>query len=290
MFKGALWPLCCAGNILDLILLFIHQLYPHFICSVHHILTIGLVAATGWTHSQTTMNTVFHPADSRGHADHGWLDTHHSFSFASWQNPERMHFGALRVLNDDAVTGGAGFGTHPHDNMEIVSIPLSGDLEHQDNMGNATVIREGDVQIMSAGTGIMHSEKNHNANEDVRFMQIWVFPNERDLTPSYGQLTMDLADQKDNLQCVVSPDGKEGVRIHQNAWFHMGRLSAGWNENYALHGAGQGLYAMVLEGEATLAGQPLGRRDAVGVWDTPSVKIEANEDTRLLLIEVPMQW
>ena len=259
-------------------------------CSVHHILTIGLVAATGWTHSQTTMNTVFHPADSRGHADHGWLDTHHSFSFASWQNPERMHFGALRVLNDDAVTGGAGFGTHPHDNMEIVSIPLSGDLEHQDSMGNATVIREGDVQIMSAGTGIMHSEKNHNANEDVRFMQIWVFPNERDLTPSYGQLTMDLADQKDNLQCVVSPDGKEGVQIHQNTWLHMGRLSPGWNEHYTLHSAGQGLYAMVLEGEATVAGQPLGRRDAVGVWDTPSVKIEANENTRLLLIEVPMQW
>jgi redox-sensitive bicupin YhaK (pirin superfamily) len=257
---------------------------------VHHILTLGFFAATNWTHSQTTMNTVFHPANSRGHADHGWLDTYHSFSFASWQNPERMHFGALRVLNDDAVTGGAGFGTHPHDNMEIVSIPLSGDLEHQDSMGNATVIREGDVQIMSAGTGIMHSEKNHNTDEEVRFLQIWVFPNERDLTPSYGQLTMDLSDQKDNLQCVVSPDGKEGVQIHQYAWFHIGRLSAGWNEVYHLHGAGQGLYAMVLEGEATVAGQRLGRRDAVGVLDTDSVSIEANEDTRLLLIEVPMQW
>ena len=258
--------------------------------SAHQLLTLGLFAATNWTHSQTTMNTVFHPADSRGHANHGWLDTYHSFSFASWQNPERMHFGALRVLNDDSVTGGAGFGTHPHDNMEIVSIPLSGDLEHQDSMGNATVIREGDVQIMSAGTGIMHSEKNHNAGEEVRFLQIWVFPNERDLTPSYGQLTMDLADQKDNLQCVVSPDAKEGVQIHQNAWFHLGRLSAGWNDNYNLHSAGQGLYAMVLEGKATVAGQPLGRRDAVGIWDASTVSIEANEDTRLLLIEVPMQW
>ena len=157
-------------------------------------------------------------------------------------------------------------------------------------MGNATVIREGDVQIMSAGTGIMHSEKNHNADEEVRFLQIWVFPNKRDLTPSYGQLTMDLAHQKDNLQCVVSTDGKEGVQIHQHAWFHIGRLSAGWNEVYHLHGAGQGLYAMVLEGEATVAGQRLGRRDAVGVWDTDSASIEANEDTRLLLIEVPMQW
>ena len=189
-----------------------------------HVLALGLLAVTGWTQAQSPMNTVFHPADSRGHADHGWLDTYHSFSFASWHNPERMHFGALRVLNDDAVTGGAGFGTHPHDNMEIVSIPLSGDLEHQDSMGNATVIREGDVQIMSAGTGIMHSEKNHNAGEDVRFLQIWVFPNERDLTPTYGQITMDLDDQRDKLQCVVSPDGSEGVQIHQKLMVPRGPL------------------------------------------------------------------
>ena len=255
-----------------------------------HLLTLGLLATTGWTQAQTTMNTVFHPADSRGHADHGWLNTYHSFSFASWHNPERMHFGALRVLNDDAVTGGAGFGTHPHDNMEIVSIPLSGDLEHQDSMGNATVIREGDVQIMSAGTGILHSEKNHNSDEDVRFLQIWVFPNERDLTPSYGQITMNLDDQRDNLQCVVSPDGSKGIAIHQKAWFHVGRLSAGTKESHSLHGAGQGLYAMVLEGQATVAGQPLGRRDAVGVWDTESVEIDVTEDLRILLIEVPMQW
>jgi redox-sensitive bicupin YhaK (pirin superfamily) len=254
------------------------------------LLAISLFAMGSWTQAQSTMNTVFHPADSRGHADHGWLDTHHSFSFASWHNPERMHFGALRVLNDDAVTGGAGFGAHPHDNMEIVSIPLSGDLEHQDSMGNKTVIREGDVQIMSAGTGVMHSEKNHNADEEVRFLQIWVFPNERDLTPSYGQLSMDLADQKNTLQCVVSPDGKEGVQIHQQAWFHIGQLSAGWNDRYNLHGSGQGVYAMVLEGEATVAGQSLSRRDALGIWNVEDVNIEANEDTRLLLIEVPMQW
>ena len=254
------------------------------------LLVLRLLAVTGWTQAQSPMNTVIHPADSRGHADHGWLDTYHSFSFASWHNPERMHFGALRVLNDDAVTGGAGFGTHPHDNMEIVSIPLSGDLEHQDSMGNATVIREGDVQIMSAGTGIMHSEKNHNAGEDVRFLQIWVFPNERDLTPTYGQITMDLDGQRDKLQCVVSPDGSEGVQIHQRSWFHVGRLSAGWKDSYELHGAGQGVYAMVLEGQATVGGQPLGRRDAVGIWNTERVDIEATADVRLLLIEVPMQW
>ena len=136
------------------------------------IMTLGILAMASVAKAQTSMQTVFHPANSRGHVDHGWLDTYHSFSFASWRDAKRMHFGALRVLNDDAVNGGARFGTHPHDNMEIISIPLSGDLEHQDSMGNKTVIREGDVQIMSAGTGIMHSEKNHNADEDVRFLQI----------------------------------------------------------------------------------------------------------------------
>ena len=280
MNKGAFRPLCC---------IHISGIYNHRTTRVH-VLALGLLAVTSWIQAQFPMNTVFHPADSRGHADHGWLDTYHSFSFASWHNPERMHFGALRVLNDDAVSGGAGFGTHPHDNMEIVSIPLSGDLEHQDSMGNATVIREGDVQIMSAGTGIMHSEKNHNAGEDVRFLQIWVFPNERDLTPTYGQITMDLDNQRDKLQCVASPDGSEGVKIHQKSWFHVGRLSAGWKDSYALHGAGQGVYAMVLEGQATVCGQPLGRRDAIGIWNTERVDMEATDDARLLLIEVPMQW
>ena len=254
------------------------------------LMALGILAMAGVAQAQSPMQTVFHPADSRGHADHGWLDTYHSFSFASWRDAERMHFGALRVLNDDAVTGGAGFGTHPHDNMEIISIPLSGDLEHQDSMGNKTVIREGDVQIMSAGTGIMHSEKNHNADEDVRFLQIWVFPNQRELTPSYDQITMDPTNLQDRLECVVSPDGAQGVKIHQNAWFHVGQLSAGWTDTYAMHDTNQGLYAMVLEGEATVGGQKLGRRDAVGVWDTNSVSIEATEDTRLLLLEVPMQW
>ena len=249
-----------------------------------------MLTISTWTQAQSSMMTVFHSADSRGHADHGWLDTYHSFSFANWHNAERMHFGALRVLNDDKVTGGAGFGTHPHDNMEIVSIPLSGDLEHKDSMGNTTVIREGDVQIMSAGTGVMHSEKNHNSKEDVRFLQIWVFPNERDLNPSYGQITMSLEDQKDKLQCIVSPDGEQGVRIHQKSWFHVGQLSKGWRKSYKMHDEGQGVYAMVLEGEAIVGNQRLGRRDAVGIWNTTDLDIEAISDARILLIEVPMQW
>ena len=252
------------------------------------VLLSGCSSATG--QPSASMNTVFHPSDSRGHADHGWLDTYHSFSFANWHNAERMHFGALRVLNDDKVIGGAGFGTHPHDNMEIISIPLSGDLEHQDSMGNKTVIQEGDVQIMSAGTGIMHSEKNHNANEEVRFLQIWVFPNERDLTPSYDQITMDTTRQRNRLQCVASPDGSAGVTIHQNAWFHIGNLESGQGTGYDLHGRNQGAYVMVLEGEANVANHKLGRRDAIGIWDAESFQIEASADTKILVIEVPMQW
>ena len=236
------------------------------------------------------MQHVVHPAESRGHANHGWLNTHHSFSFAMWHNPERMHFGALRVLNDDMVIGAAGFGAHPHENMEIVSIPLSGDLEHEDSMGNATVIREGDIQIMSAGTGVTHSEKNHSSQDPVHFLQIWVFPNERDLEPSYGQMTLDPSDGQDAFQCVVSPDGSHGVTIHQNAWFSIGTLEEGAHHTYDLHGTGQGVYCMVLEGDVDVEGTQLKRRDAIGLWDTNDVTITARAQARMLVIEVPMHW
>ena len=233
---------------------------------------------------------VYHAADTRGHADHGWLNTYHSFSFASWHNPERMHFGALRVLNDDFVAGGGGFPTHPHDNMEIISIPLEGDLEHKDSMGNTAVIRQGDVQIMSAGTGIMHSEKNKNAGDHVRFLQIWVFPNARDLKPSYDQQAFDRSAERNNLLTVVSPDGADGVEIHQNAWFNLGSWDAGHTQSYALHGEDQGVYAFVLEGSVTIDGRTLGRRDGLGIWNTSSIDIAASEDARILLMEVPMHW
>ena len=233
---------------------------------------------------------VYHTADSRGHADHGWLKTYHSFSFASWHNPERMHFGALRVLNDDYVTGGGGFQTHPHDNMEIVSIPLSGNLEHGDNMGNTTVIRSGDVQIMSAGTGVMHSEKNHSSDDAVRFLQIWMYPNERDLTPAYDQESFSMESERNELLCVVSPDGEQGVKIHQTSWFHLGAWDNAHKGTYQLHGAGQGVYAFVLEGSIEIDGKPLGRRDGLGIWDAESIAITATDDARFLLMEVPMKW
>ena len=168
---------------------------------------------------------VIHKADSRGFADHGWLKSYHSFSFAGYHHPERMHFGVLRVLNDDMVKGGMGFGKHPHDNMEIISIPLEGDLEHKDSMGNTTIIRNGDIQVMSAGTGIYHSEYNKNKDEAVKFLQIWIYPNKRNVTPRYDQLTMELADRKNKLQQVLSPNPEDaGVWIHQDAWFHIGNF------------------------------------------------------------------
>ena len=236
------------------------------------------------------MKAIVHPHGSRGHANHGWLRTSHSFSFAQWQDPERMNFGALRVLNDDYVVGGAGFGAHPHDNMEILSIPLSGALEHEDNMGNQTVIQEGEVQIMSAGTGVVHSEKNHHAKEEVHFLQVWVFPDRHDLSPTYGQIKVPQMEDSGDLPCIASPDGSKGVRIHQNAWFYLGRMQKGGQHTHRMHGEGQGLYAMVLEGEAQIGGIVLGRRDAVGIWETPDLQIDVSEDSQILLMEVPMRW
>ena len=237
-----------------------------------------------------TMKSVLHKANTRGHANHGWLDSHHTFSFANYYNPERVHFGVLRVLNDDRVAPGRGFGTHPHDNMEIISIPLEGDLEHKDSMGNVTVIKQGDVQVMSAGTGIFHSEYNKNANQEVKFLQIWVFPNKKNVEPRYDQITLQNGEARNQLQQVLSPNpNDEGVWIHQDAWFHMGDLDKGVKTTYQIHKPGNGVYAFVIEGDVTIEGQALNRRDGFGIWDTDAIAISADSDARLLLMEVPMQ-
>ncbi|MEM9325380.1 MAG: pirin family protein [Bacteroidota bacterium] len=236
------------------------------------------------------MNTVLHKANTRGHANHGWLNSHHSFSFANYYNPERINFGALRVLNDDHVAAGRGFGTHPHDNMEIISIPLAGDLEHKDSMGNAAVIKEGDVQAMSAGTGVFHSEYNKNTDKEVKFLQIWVFPRERNVTPRYDQISIKDLEKPNELYQVLSPDKDDaGVWINQDAWFHMGTFDQETAVNYELKKPGNGVYAFVLEGDAEIVGQDLSTRDAIGVWDTEKVTLKANEGTRVLFMEVPMQ-
>lgn len=235
------------------------------------------------------MKNVLHKAETRGHANHGWLNSHHSFSFASYYNPERMRFGVLRVLNDDQVAPGRGFGTHPHDNMEIISIPLEGDLEHKDSMGNTTVIKQGDVQVMSAGTGIYHSEYNKNADQPVKFLQIWVFPNERDVEPRYDQITLEQDKLHNELYQILSPHADdEGVWVHQDAWFHLGQLDAGLEKEYRMKADGNGLYVFVLEGDVTVGEQALHRRDGYGIWETDAVTIKADSDARVLLMDVPM--
>lgn len=236
------------------------------------------------------MQLIHHPAASRGHTNQGWLQSCHTFSFAGYYNPARMHFGVLRVLNDDTVAPGRGFGTHPHDNMEIISIPLSGDLQHRDNMGNAAIIRQGDIQIMSAGTGITHSEMNANPDKAVQFLQIWVFPEQQNVQPRYGQLTLDTARMHNNLLQVLSPNpDDDGLWMHQQAWFHMGTFDAGFATTYQLRRPGNGVYAFVLEGQLTIAGTPMNSRDGLGITETQTCTIEAHANARLLLMEVPLQ-
>lgn len=238
-----------------------------------------------------TMNTILHKADTRGDANHGWLHSKHSFSFANYHNPERMNFGVLRVLNDDTVSESRGFGSHPHRNMEIVSIPLEGDLKHQDNMGNETVIKSGDIQVMSAGTGVMHSEYNNSPEHPVKFLQIWVMPNKQNVEPRYDQKTLNKENRKNKLQQVLSPNADDaGIWINQNAWFNMTDLNKGNQVQYTLNDAkNNGVYAFILKGDATINGESLNQRDGLGIWDVATLAIKADSDTEILLMEVPMQ-
>ncbi|WP_288434101.1 pirin family protein [uncultured Deinococcus sp.] len=237
-------------------------------------------------------NSILHKAENRGHANHGWLDSYHTFSFGGYYNPQAMNFGALRVLNDDTVSGGMGFGRHPHDNMEIISIPLEGDLEHQDSMGNKAIIRKGDIQAMSAGTGIYHSEKNAHENERVKFLQIWIYPNQKNVEPRYDQLTLNLADRHNRLQQVLSPNADdEGIWIYQNAWFHIGKFDQGKSVTYNLKDPAQnGVYAFILSGEVTINGHKLRTRDGLGSWDIDAMEITADTEAEFLLMEVPMTF
>ncbi len=252
-----------------------------------------LLKQVGFNHlpnkEKKTMKTVLHTAESRGHANHGWLNSHHSFSFANYYNPERVHFGVLRVLNDDTVAPGRGFGTHPHENMEIISIPLEGDLKHKDSMGNEAVIKEGDVQVLSAGTGIFHSEFNKNEDKEVKFLQIWVFPKEKDVEPRYDQISIREVEKENEFYQVLSPNkDDQGVWIHQDAWFHIGKLDNGVSADYNIKKEGNGVYAFILDGEVEIEGQKLNTRDGFGISAVNSINVKANSDARVLLMEVPM--
>jgi redox-sensitive bicupin YhaK (pirin superfamily) len=242
------------------------------------------------TKSEIMENTVLHKSDTRGIASYGWLESRHTFSFANYNNPERMHFGVLRVLNDDKVDPAMGFGTHPHDNMEIISIPLEGDLEHNDSMGNTTVIKNGDIQIMSAGTGVFHSEYNKSKDKLVKFLQIWVYPNKKNVTPRYDQITLDKNERKNKFQQIISPNpDDDGIWIQQDAWFHLGDFDKGITSDYKIKKASNGVYVFIIKGEATIGDQKLKSRDGFGIWDTNQLCITANsDDTEILLMEVPM--
>ena len=236
-------------------------------------------------------NTIIHKSESRGLADHGWLKSRHTFSFANYYNPDRMHFGALRVLNDDAVEAGQGFGKHPHDNMEIISIPIEGALEHKDSMGNTAVIKKGDIQVMSAGTGIFHSEYNKNRDCEVKFLQIWVIPNKNNVTPRYDQISLKIEDRHNKLQQILSPDPQDaGVWIHQNAWFHLGNYDKGLSADYNIKEKGNGVYLFLLSGEVRVNNQELKARDGFGIWDIENLSVMAVADAEFLLMEVPMNY
>lgn len=238
---------------------------------------------------EKTMNTVLHKAETRGHANHGWLNSHHTFSFANYHNPERMNFGVLRVLNDDVVSGGKGFGQHPHDNMEIVSIPLAGNLVHRDSMGNVATIAEGDVQVMSAGTGVQHSEFNEQTDEEVRFLQIWMFPRERGVEPRYDQISVKDISQKNAFYQVLSPSKEDaGVWVNQDAWFHLADLDKAASDAYTIKKKGNGAYFFVLEGSVEIEGQQLSKRDGFGVWDADTISVNATSDAKILVMDVPM--
>ncbi len=241
------------------------------------------------TQSKIMENSVLHKAATRGDANHGWLHSKHTFSFANYHNPERMHFGVLRVLNDDIVDAGMGFGTHPHDNMEIISFPLEGDLEHKDSMNNITVIRKGDIQVMSAGTGVTHSEYNKHKDKQVKFLQIWLFPNKKNVKPRYDQITLDEKERHNKLQQILSPSADDaGVWIHQNAWFHLGKFDKNVSTEYKIKSNGNGLYVFILNGDVKINDQVLESRDGYGVWDTDKVTITAASDAEFLLMDVPM--
>ena len=237
------------------------------------------------------MKTTLHKSDTRGFANHGWLKSHHTFSFANYHNPERMNFGVLRVLNDDIVESGMGFGTHPHRDMEIISIPLEGDLEHKDSMGTTAVIRKGEIQVMSAGTGVMHSEYNKNADELVKFLQIWVIPNKMGVQPRYDQISIKESAEPNDFQQILSPNADdEGVWIHQDAWFNLADFDKGVSKKYELHKKGNGVYVFVLSGKAKIGDIELSERDGLGIEDTDNFTLEALEKSEILLMEVPMNF
>ena len=235
------------------------------------------------------MKSIFHKAIKRGHFDYGWLKTYHTFSFSSYYDPERMNFGMLRVLNDDSIEGGQGFGTHPHNDMEIVTVPLEGALAHKDSTGSKGVIYPDEIQIMSAGTGIQHSEFNHLSDGVTKLLQLWIFPNKRGHEPRYNQKFFDTEERKNKLQYIVTPEKKDGnLWLNQDAYLSRVDLDKDSSINYKINIEGNGLYLFLIEGKISVGNETLTKRDGIGIWETEEISIKANEASQILLIEVPM--
>lgn len=237
------------------------------------------------------MKTIIHKSGDRGHANHGWLNAKHSFSFANWYNPEKIHFGALRVLNDDEVAAGMGFGKHPHDNMEIITLVQEGALEHKDSMGNGSVMKPHDVQVMSAGSGVFHSEINPSKDEKLKLFQIWVFPDRNNVTPRYDQKTFLPEGRKNKWQEVIKPDTQtegDAIFIYQQAWFSLADLDKDNKLTYTSHKNGNGAYLLVIEGSVEVNGEKLEKRDAIGITEYESFDVKASEDARILVMDLPM--
>ena len=237
------------------------------------------------------MKTVYHSAETRGNANHGWLNANYSFSFAQYYDPERMNFGALRVLNDDTIAPGMGFGAHPHDNMEIITIPLEGDLEHKDSMGNVGAINEGEIQVMSAGSGVQHSEYNKNPDKPISLLQLWVMPNAHNVAPRYDQKSVRELKKNNAFYQVLSPNADDdGMWIHQDAWFHLGDFDQTTATEYQIKKHGNGVYVFVIDGSFTVADKVLKKRDALGVWEADKISFVAQPHSKVLLVEVPMSF
>ncbi len=235
------------------------------------------------------MKKIVHKADSRGYFDYGWLKTNHSFSFSQYHNPERMNFGMLRVLNDDIVAPGQGFGTHPHNDMEIVSIPLKGGLAHRDNTGSEGVIYPNEVQVMSAGTGILHSEFNYSKDEESNFLQLWILPDKKGHKPRYDQKTFNPEGRKNQLQTIVTPDKSNGnLWLNQDAYLSMSNIDRNNRINYKFKKKVNGVYIFLIEGNVSVADETLSERDGIGIWETEEISIVANKDSQVLLIEIPI--
>ncbi|WP_115041882.1 pirin family protein [Weeksella virosa] len=235
------------------------------------------------------MKYQIYKAETRGRANHGWLITHHSYSFANYYQEDRIHFGALRVLNDDVIAAGTGFGRHPHENMEIITLPQKGALRHEDSMGNGSVIYPNDIQVMSAGTGIFHAEMNASETEACEIFQIWIFPNKQNVAPRYEQKSINDWRKDNQLYQILSPNQNEiGVWIHQDAWMYQGEYSQKTHETYSVYKENQGVMLFVIEGKVEFDGIMLNRRDAIEITDAEQIVFDVEKDSKILLIEVPL--